>query len=201
MSKEITQAIITLLAVVNPAVSGMIHLQLVKDESKKVKIREATKSSIEILVILIVVSLIGESILRAFGISMESFRLVGGIVIAYIGFTMLAGKMQKTEAETSLNDGGKIDNRPLVMFAASPGTIATVVTLSVMDSGSGISIQTLIAIGACMLITYIVLILMSLAPPKKSSGPSFVSQFMGLILIAMGVQFILESYKAFMFPG
>lgn len=201
MSKEIAQSIITILAVVNPAVSGMIHLQLVKDESKKTRIREATKSSIEILVILIIVSLIGETILRAFGISMESFRIVGGVVIAYIGFTMLAGKMQKTEADTSVSSSGKIDNRPLVMFAASPGTIATVITLSVMDSDSGISVLTLFAIGACMLITYIVLILMSLAPPKKNSGPTFASQFMGLILIAMGLQFVLESYKAFMFPG
>ncbi len=199
MIQEFTQAIITMLAVINPAISGMIHVELTKGESTKKKIKEATRSSLQILLILIVVAFMGKRILNTFGISVESFRIVGGIVIAYIGFTMLTGKMSaETKKKKSKTKDGKIDNSPLVMFSASPGTIATLVTLSIGNGQGHIPFIALVAVGASMAITWITLALMSILPRKESTRHVFTSQFMGLILIAMGMQFALEGFKTFM---
>lgn len=136
MVQECIQAVVTMLAVINPAVTGMILLQITQGESKSVKLKEAGRSSITVFVILLKTSLLGKYILKLFGISIESFRIVGGIVIAYIGFAILAEKMQQQAIDQSRKEGGKIDNAPLVMFAASPGTIATLTTISFKEGST-----------------------------------------------------------------
>lgn len=198
MSEQITQAVITCLAVINPAISAMILLQLTTDVTSKERVKVALSSMFETLCILTVVAFVGRSILEIFGISIEAFQVVGGVVIAYIGFNMLAGKMADSGNKEDSVAGSKVDKSPLVMFAASPGTVATVITISLVDGDSIVPVITLSAIFISLVITSIVLVVMSQFPPKKKAGPSYASKFMGLILIAMGVQYILAGIKDFM---
>ena len=198
MIEEYSKSIITMIAVNNPVVSALIFLQITANEPRHSRFKEATNAAIKITVILVIIAFIGKSILNVFGISIESFRIVGGAVIAIIGITMLTGKLQKDAAKASASGGGKVDNTPLLMFSASPGTVAATITLSFNDSGSAVPIGVLIAIGISMLITWVTMLLSSYMPPKTDSGPSYATQFMGLILIAMGMQFMLDGYKVFM---
>lgn len=112
---------------------------------------------------------------------------------------MLAGKMQQKDTDTTTRQNGKIDNSPLIMFAASPGTIATLITISINEGEKLLPIVTLISVMVSLLLTWVTMVVMaSLPQKKKASGTSFATQFMGLILIAMGLQFAMEGYKAFM---
>ena len=60
----------------------------------------------------------------------------------------------------------------------------------------------LAAIGIVMVILWAAMVTMIGASSHINLvGQQFVSRFMGLILIAMGLQFALEGYKAFMTGG
>jgi len=191
----LAQAIVTVLAVVNPFVSGAILIEIVSRQPRRSRILAATRAALTVLVILAVAVLVGRFILKAYGISMDTFRIVGGVIIAYIGFQMMGGGLQGNDDK---KDSGT-DLSRLVMFAASPGTIATVVTLSAVHTADGFPLTALTAVVVVVLITWAVMVAMvtiSLGTP--SQGQQFATRFMGLIVIAMGLQFALEGYKAFM---
>ena len=80
---------------------------------------------------------------------------------------------------------------PQILFAASPGTITGVITLSVAHAKSGIPVTALMAVATTMMWILIV---------AGSGGfvHHAVIRFMGLIVIAMGIQFALSGVRSFM---
>jgi MarC family integral membrane protein len=54
--------------------------------------RAAVKVTLSILVILVASALIGLKVLSIFGISIDVFRIVGGMIIAYMELDMLSGR-------------------------------------------------------------------------------------------------------------
>jgi multiple antibiotic resistance protein len=188
------QAAITMTAVINPMVAGMMLLQMEEGKSAKEKFAFTTKATLLSTLILLIAAILGQFILKFFGISLEVFRIVGGVIVAYIGFRMLSGQMLKSsvnENSTTLND--------LVIFMASPGSIAAAITLSAVHTPGKFPITAVIAIVFAMLFTFVEIVLMiKLAKKIDISRQRLGTQFMGIIVIAMGLQFALEGYKSFM---
>ena len=122
--------------------------------------------------------------------------IVPGILLQFpewFGFSMLRGTTAGSgDTSSSLT--------PLLLFAASPGTITGVITLSVVHSRSELPVTALIAVAAATLVTWLVLVLLSRGGGKAAGGGfvrSTVQSFMGLIVMAMGVQFGLKGLSAF----
>src|SRR5262245_149296 len=86
---QAVQAVVIVLAVINPVVCGSIFLTLTPKLSPSQKQRAAVKVALSILIILVASALIGLRVLDIFGISLYVFRIEGGIIIAYIRFDML----------------------------------------------------------------------------------------------------------------
>jgi multiple antibiotic resistance protein len=195
------KAIVTVLAVINPAVCGSIFLTLTSELAPAKRFWAAGQAAISILIILVASSLIGLKVLSIFGISLDAFRIVGGVIIAYMGFDMLSGRQTVAQAPQPAGDidaSGSL--MPLIMFAAGPGTIATVVTLAALHAPShGIPIEAVIASIVGAGVTFIVLLLAIKAGSHlKQSTQALVTRFMGLIVASMGMQFVLEGLKAFL---
>jgi hypothetical protein len=95
---QIAQAIVTVLAVINPVVCGSIFLTLTPNLESRQKRRAAVRSALSILVILVASAFIGLHVLSVFGISLDVFRIVGGVIIAYMGFDMLGGGQKIAQA-------------------------------------------------------------------------------------------------------
>lgn len=156
---------------------------------------EATKAALIIFGVLLIAALGGRYILQAFGISMDAFRIVGGVIVVYIGFAMFTGKMHVNADSTA--PSGSLG--PVIMFAASPGTIATVITLSVVHNSFELPITALVAVTSAMAWTWIMMLSMiRFASHANKTVQRVSTQFMGLILVTMGLQFVLEGYKDFM---
>ena len=129
------------------------------------------------------------------------FRIVGGLIIAYMGLDMLGGGQKIAQAPPSAGAGTDARNSltPLVMFAAGPGTITAVVTLAAVHTPSRLPLSALVASVVGAGITLGVLLLASgLGSHINQNTQAIVTQFMGLIVTAMGMQFVLTGYKAFM---
>jgi MarC family integral membrane protein len=75
---QVAQAIVTVLAVINPVVCGSIFLTLTPRLSPEQRRRAATKVALSILIILVTAALVGLKILSIFNISLDAFRIVGG---------------------------------------------------------------------------------------------------------------------------
>src|SRR5262245_42093667 len=83
---QIVQAIVTVLAVINPVVCGSIFLTLTAKLTPPQRRWAAAKVTLSILVILVGSALIGLKVLSIFNISLDVFRIVGGMIIAYTCF-------------------------------------------------------------------------------------------------------------------
>jgi multiple antibiotic resistance protein len=89
---------------------------------------------------------------------------------------------------------------PLILFAASPGTITGVITLSAAHTGLDLPVTALVAIAVAGVVTWLVLLLVSRVTAKASEGGSardMITRFMGLIVLSMGVQFALTGLRKF----
>ena len=122
-----------------------------------------------------------------------------------MGFDMLGGAQKIAKAPPS--SGAGTDTRtsltPLVKFAAGPGTITAVVTLAAVHTPDGLPLSALAAsvIGAG--VTFGVLLIASklgshISQNISQNTQAIVTRFMGLIVTAMGMQFVLTGFKAFM---
>jgi multiple antibiotic resistance protein len=189
--ETITQSTIAMLAVINPFVCGAMLLQTQTGETTKSKIFDAIKAMLTVLIILLIAALGGHYILKVFGISMDAFKIVGGVIISFIGFQMLV-------ASKSDSDGTADGLKKLIMFAASPGSIAMVITLAVVHNQEDLPVIAISGVTIAVAITLAIMILMLLLlANKKPGGQAMFSQFMGLIIVAMGLQFMLDGIKHF----
>ena len=120
--KEQLQAIVTVLSLVNPAICGAMFAQIEENRSRGQQVADATKAVLATTVILTISALIGTQLLHLFGVSLDAFMVAGGGVLAWMGFSMLSGQVTSPKSQNAPSDSGA-SLTPLVLFAASPGTI------------------------------------------------------------------------------
>ena len=92
---------------------------------------------------------------------------------------------------------------PMILFAASPGTITGVITIAAVHSETDIPLTALVGVGGVLTFTLILPLLVSRKTRDPDAKPptlarNMLSRYMGLIVIAMGFQYALTGYKAFM---
>lgn len=210
------QAIMTVMSLVNPVISASIFASIAAGKSSSERFTDATKGALAVVVILSLAALFGAQLLRVFGISLPAFQVAGGLVLSLMGFIMLRGNSSPTSAsapqkqqhdqsddktqpsaEHSQTDPSSL--APLILFAASPGTITGVITLSVAHTKSKFPVTALVAVAVAMSVTWLVMILSSRTSHQKKPGlmRDVTSRFMGLIVLAMGVQFLLSGLSEF----
>ncbi|OSP53988.1 MarC family protein [Pseudoruegeria sp. SK021] len=196
------QAIATLVALVNPGVSAMIFINTGQGQSKASAVRAASLAMFTVLVILLTAALVGASILKLFGISLDAFTVTGGLVLMFIGFLMLRGPVAPSAPATSPDGGAGTGNLgKLILFAASPGTITGVITISAAQSPDKFPITAVVAVMVVLLVTWLLLVGLAMrgsSATRPGMARDMLSRYMGLIIVAMGVQFALTGYKAFM---
>ena len=196
--KEQLQAIVTVLSLVNPAICGAMFAQIEESRSRGQQLADATKAVLATTVILTVSALIGTQLLHLFGVSLDAFMVAGGGVLAWMGFSMLSGQATSPKSQNAPSNSGA-SLTPLVLFAASPGTITGVITLSAAHTGLDLPVTALVAIAVAGLVTWLVLLLVSRAAKASQGGSArdMITRFMGLIVLSMGVQFALTGLRKF----
>jgi multiple antibiotic resistance protein len=196
--KEYLQAIVTVLSLVNPVVCGAMFARIEANRSRAEQLADARKAALAVVAILVVAALIGTKLLHVFGVSLDAFMVAGGGVLSWMGFCMLSGHGSQASPNAPANSGASLT--PLILFAASPGTITGVITLSAAHSRLDLPVTALVAIVVAGAVTWLVLLLMSRVG-NQDGGSGFVratmTSFMGLIVLAMGVQFALTGFRQF----
>lgn len=193
------QAIITVLSLVNPFMCAAIFVQIEAGKSPREQLGGATKAPLAVLVILTVAAMAGVKVLQLFAVSLDAFMVAGGGVLAWLGFSMLRGLPPGPPATASPDANPSL--APLILFAASRETITGVIRISAAHAKSGIPVTAQVAVAVATTVMWLLVVLVARLGGKGSGG--FVhytaTRFLGLIVIAMGVQFALSGMRSFMF--
>lgn len=198
-------SLVLLLSVMNPLAVAALFMSMTVRYSKARRTRMARRGAAIALGILIFFALSGEWILRILGISIDDFRIAGGVLLFVMGFSML----RSDEPEEQLDSADLVDIKgqpdlsitPLaVPLIAGPGGISgTILRVGEVQS-VGQRLMLILAIGMAVLLTY--LLVDGFARGSKMMGKmlsSLVYRISGLILIALAVQFILVGFEGLEF--
>jgi multiple antibiotic resistance protein len=189
-------AFVSVFVIVNP-ISGLVtFISLTEGMSVEERHLVARRSVVVACVLAVVFALFGEVILRFFGITVDSLRVAGGVLLFLVAIDMLHAKISR-ESITSEEIRSAVSKEdvsvvPLAMpLLTGPGTITTVIII--IKTGTTLELKgiALLAIIVTFALSYLIF---RLSEPLDRilgvSGEMVLTRVMGLLLGAIAVNFI-----------
>jgi multiple antibiotic resistance protein len=203
---EYSRFAIALLVIVDPLAAIPLFLQLTDGFSLRERKRTARVTAAAVFGVLAGAALAGESILGVFGTSLAAFRVGGGIVLLLMALSMLTAEPDRTrhtpEEDAASRDKSSVAVVPLgVPLLAGPGAISAVILQA--NTGAGVLHRGLVLAIIGVLGVACWLALRNAERIGRWIGPigmNVVIRLFGLILAAIGVEFIAAGVKE-LFPG
>jgi multiple antibiotic resistance protein len=203
---EYTKIFISLFAILDPIGIIPVIILFTAGMSNAQRNHTGRIASLAVFLILLAALLVGEPILAFFGISINSFRLAGGILLMVMAFKMLNGNLNQLTPETS---GLSADDSRSVMaivplstpLLAGPGSISTVI----LDAHKASDIEHYLSMSLVLALLSISVWLTFLAAPwverrMGTLGIDIFTRLMGLILAAIAVEFVAGGMRG-LFPA
>lgn len=196
-------AFATFFVVIDPPGCAPIFASLTAGSSAQHRRAMAIRSVTVAGAILLAFAIFGEAFLRALGISLDAFRIAGGIMLFLIALEMVFEKRQErrenrvedVKANTAPDD---ISIFPMgIPMIAGPGSIASAMLLTSRARGLEQDLTVLAAIGIVLLMTLAALLLA--APLMRLVGhrmEAMITRLLGVILAALAVQFVIDGIRA-----
>ena len=196
----------TFFTLINPVGIAPILLVMTERFSKEEKINIAWKGSLTAFITLIIFSILGSVIFNIFGITIEAFQIMGGIIFFRIGFRMSEAKIGRSrttpmEREES-QESDDIAISPIgIPLIAGPGAITASMLLS-SQTPQLYSYATL-GVSIFLVLTVVYLILRNGGLLMKAlgyTGMRVIQRLMGLVLMVIAVQFVINGVMSILSP-
>lgn len=196
-------AFITFFVVIDPPGCAPIFASLTAGAPGAQRRSMAIRSVVVGALILLVFALFGEQLLAALGISLDAFRIAGGIMLFLIALEMVFEKrtQRREDRAQKIIDTPEIEDVSIFPMAmpmiAGPGSIATVMLL--MSRSDGLQ-ESLVVLGAMLAILLLTLVgLLAAVPLMRLLGQrieSVVTRLLGVLLAALAAQFVIDGLRA-----
>ncbi len=191
-----------LFSVVNPLGTMPVFIGVTETNTRSERNKTALKASIYMFLILSIAYFAGKFIIQFFGISIESLRIAGGLIITSSGFALLTGNFSKHKGmdqsvheEVKLKEDSSLTPLAIPMLAG-PGSISLLISLNENYSNWLQTLIVFITIPAVGLVTYLILRSSHFIFSKLgASGLNSISRIIGFIVIAIGIEYIITSVK------
>ena len=194
-------AFTSLLAIVNPLSAVPLYVTATSDLDERQRASTLRVAVATGVVALVAFGLAGTFILKFFGITTYAFRIAGGLIFLGIGGDMLNARPLRTRSTRSeqaeaeqKQDVGII---PLgIPTLAGPGSITTVITLTAQADDRWQLAGLYGAIVAVMFVSWLVLAVSPFIVKRVGrTGMNVMTRLMGLLVMVIGVQFIIEGVR------
>ena len=191
----------TLFTVVNPLGITPIFAAMTKKFSNDDQKRIAQKGILTGSIVLIVFTLLGSFIFRFYGITVEAFQIMGGVIFFRSGLRMLdaqVGRSRTTQSERDeFKDSDELAISPIgVPLITGPGAITGVVILSGKGTSEYSILVLLLSVIITMSLFYLILRAGNyLAKRIGIAGMRVIERMIGLILMVIAVQFIINGVE------
>ena len=202
------QAFLTLFVVIDPIAVAPLFMALTTGMDPARRRSAAIRAILVATAVLTVFGLFGEALLTYAGISLDAFRISGGMLLFLIAVEMLFEKRtprRRNQVQAAQEDhpSDHPEDDPAVFpiavpLVAGPGAMATMVLLASQQGGWGWLLEIHLVLLAVLAIT----LAFFLAAPVVDraigkSGINVLTRLFGILLAALAVQIVLDGLGGF----
>ncbi|WP_442267473.1 MarC family protein [Tenacibaculum sp. ZS6-P6] len=184
---------------INPLGTMPIFMTMTADLDSIHRTKTAQKASVVSFVTIIIFAFSGQLLFNFFGISVNSFRVVGGVIFFLMGMDMLQARLGKvklkdSEVKSYVND---ISVTPLAIpMICGPGALTNAIVMMEDANSLNKKIVLIIAVFVVLIITYIILYSSSrIIKILGETGINVMMRLMGLIVMVIAVEFFFSGLK------
>ncbi|MBS1174001.1 MAG: hypothetical protein H6R05_132 [Burkholderiaceae bacterium] len=192
---------IALIALVNPLGVLPMFISLTQDFTPAQKQRAIRTAAFTVALVIGTCALLGEQIIKFFGISTASLQVSGGLLILLMSLSML--NAQPSGAKTTVEERDEAEHKdtigvvPLgIPLLTGPGAMSTVIVLAGKSHHAS---DYAALIGSGVVIAALVWLTLQMAQPiarvMGRTGINIATRIMGLLVAAVAVEFIVEGLK------
>jgi len=210
VNTEIIKIILAFLVLINPFSALTLFLDLTRGYSMMNRRKVARIACLTIFITISFFTVVGETLLKALGISIGSFQLAGGILVFLIALNMMNGEGNPVKPDQENFDVDHVQDAPPTTAAAvvplaipmmiGPGGISTVIIYS--SQVSGVLQISAILIAGVLISIFCYLALMAAGRISRllgDTGLNIMSRIMGMLLAAVSIEIIVKALRS-LFP-
>jgi multiple antibiotic resistance protein len=203
MSHLLQFALVTLtsiLFIVDPIAVIPTYLVITQGQTPEQRADTARRACIAAALILMAFALGGALIFQMFGITLEAFRIAGGLILWVVAMDMLHGERRTQESRPEIAEGRVKDDvavTPLAMpMLAGPGAISTIMVLAGQARTMPEKAMVHVAIVVTLGVSWVVLrVGEGFVRKMGQTGIRVMTRIMGLLLAAIAVQFVITGVR------
>ncbi len=205
MIELLVSAFVTFFVVIDPPGCAPIFASLTDGTSVAHQRKMAYRSVMVATGVLLFFALLGEPLLKALGISLDAFRIAGGVMLFLIAIDMVFEKRterRENRAQAVAQGAPSLEAEDISVFPmgipmiAGPGTIASAMLLTARSDGWA---ETATVLGALLLVLLMTLgALLAAGPIMRKLGrnlEAMITRLLGVILAALAAQFVIDGIR------
>ncbi len=191
-------AFASIFVIVNPIEATMVFISLTSGMEQEEKKKIYWRTTSVAFAIALLFALAGDLVLQFFGITVDSLRVAGGVLLFLVAMDMLRGvRQQKKITEAELRDANLREDISVFPLATplltGPGAITTVVVLMGTAVTFPLKALVLAALVLTFVATYFILKFSDYIDQALGiTGIMVMTRIMGLILGAIAVNFVAQ---------
>ncbi|MFK8052642.1 MAG: MarC family protein [Woeseiaceae bacterium] len=207
MLEQLVRHFVVLFVVIEPITLVPIFGAMTRGAENDYRRKMAFKSIGLAALIFWVFALAGQKLLETLGISVDAFKIAGGILLFLMAVDMVFARQSGLRSTTVREQDEARYREDISVFPlafpllAGPGALATLMLLLVEMDGGWIPFLGLMAMA--MAVLAIGLILMLLTSPVMrvlgETGANVISRLFGVVLVALAVQYVVDGVIALFF--
>jgi multiple antibiotic resistance protein len=193
-------AFVMFVVIIDPPGVAAVYAALTGGHAPLEARKVAKKAVIIATLVLVAFGFVGAWLLQCLGITLEAFRIAGGLLLFVIAFRMLMGQPEPRMIEDNASAYQTRENIAVFPLAipllAGPGCMTAMILLSGKALDVGQHILVFVAMGLAMGCAWISLAFATrITRVLGKENIEIIARLMGILLAALAVQFIVDGVK------
>lgn len=202
MTELFISALISFFVLIDPPGCAPIFAGLTDGASARERRAMAIRAVLIAGAVLIGFGLVGRPLLQALGISMDAFRIAGGVMLFAIAIEMVYDRrtVRREERAEAARADPKVEDISVFPMAipmiAGPGSIASI--MLAMSRAPSLAAQALVLLALALVLALTLVALLAAGPVMRLLGDKVeaaVTRLLGVILAALAAQFIIDGIR------
>jgi multiple antibiotic resistance protein len=191
MFDNLVQLIVLFVVIIDPMASIVVFAVATKSMEEKGRRQTALLAVGVATLISFTVLLLGTRLLDVFGISIQHFKIAGGVILFILGVEMALGYPLTNPGATKESSAAAIASIIATPLLTGPAAMTAIIVTS-SDPAYGFA-STALALGIVLLFSLVLLLLSTrIQKVMGKTAMAVMSTILGLITLAWGVKFILS---------
>jgi len=185
---ELLQALVTFFIVFDPIGTLPVFINLTKKFNEKEKIKAVNKAVAVAGILVFIFIFLGVNVLNFMGITLNSFKIAGGLVLLLLGLEMILNLQISKNKASDYSVAVSIIAVPII---TGPGVITTAI---LMVSQIGILMTSVSALFSLVIIWIVLKEADKIQKKLGEANLSIISKIMGLIIASVGINLIISVF-------